>query len=179
MPGRTIQGGKGYMTDAGTDVALIANWPGTVKPKQVTDALVDFTDLLPTLTDAASVDVPDSLGIDGKSFLPLLKGDDYNPRKWVFCHYSRNGRVKRPNNEKKQKATIEKNRTKMQKKMMGRFVRNRKYKIYDTGQFYDAENDVLEKEPIDLSKAGSKTRQVHQQLKKVLDSYPKWQDFTD
>lgn len=179
MPDRTIQGGKGYMTDAGTDVALIANWPGTVKPNQVTDALVDFTDLLPTLTQAAAVDIPDSLAIDGKSFLPLLKGDDYTGREWVFCHYTRNGRVKRPNKKEKQQATIEKNRGQMQQKKMGRFVRNRRYKLYDTGQFYDAENDVLEKKPIDLSKADSKTRDVHRQLKKVLDGYPKWQDFKD
>ena len=167
------------MTDAGTDVALIANWPGTVKPKQVTDALVDFSDFLPTLMQAASVDVPDSLGIDGKSFLPLLKGEDYTGRKWVFCHYSRNGRALRPNEKEKQQEILKKNRGRMQEKKMGRFVRNRRYKVYDTGQFYDAENDVLEKQPIDLSKADSKTRKVHKQLKKVLDGFPKWRDFKD
>ena len=58
----------------------------------------------------------------------------------------------------------------------------KKYKISfdDIGEDINKVKMIVpEKQPIDLSKADSKTREVHRQLKKVLDSYPKWQDFKD
>ena len=50
-----------------------------------TDALTDFTDLLPTFVELAGGKVPDKLIIDGKSFAPLIlgKGED-SPRKWIM-----------------------------------------------------------------------------------------------
>ncbi|MFQ5733429.1 MAG: sulfatase-like hydrolase/transferase, partial [Planctomycetaceae bacterium] len=46
--GKMLRGGKGDLTDAGTNVPLIANWKGTVKPGRVANDLVDFSDWLPT-----------------------------------------------------------------------------------------------------------------------------------
>ena len=56
--GRIIKGGKGLTSNAGTHVALIANWKGTTPAGKVCSDLVDFSDFLPTLADAAGAPLP-------------------------------------------------------------------------------------------------------------------------
>ena len=86
--GREVRGGKGDLTDAGTRVPFVANWPGTLEPGQVVDDLVDFSDWLPTFLDLAGGNVPQ--GIDGISFANRLQGGGESPRRWAFA--SRRGR---------------------------------------------------------------------------------------
>jgi subfamily B ATP-binding cassette protein MsbA len=68
VEGDTLQGGKGKMTDAGTHVPLIASWPGHVPSSEVSRALIDFTDFLPTFADLAGAPLPGDRTIDGVSF---------------------------------------------------------------------------------------------------------------
>jgi arylsulfatase A len=89
LNGKIVQGGKRKMTDAGTHVPLIANWPKTIPEKQVIVELVDFSDFLPTLLDAAQSPLPTNIPLDGQSFLPQITGKQANPRKWVHCYYRR------------------------------------------------------------------------------------------
>ncbi|GAG03110.1 unnamed protein product, partial [marine sediment metagenome] len=86
-----VVGGKGQTTDAGTRVPLIVDWPAAAEGGRVCTDLVDFSDVLPTLCEAAGVAVPGELGVDGRSFLPQVKGREGNPRKWIYCWYSRSG----------------------------------------------------------------------------------------
>ncbi len=144
--GRPIQGGKGQMTDAGTRVPLIASWPGTIPPGRVFSDLVDFSDFLPTLCDAAGVAVPAALKIDGRSFLPQLKGQTGNPRDWIYCWYSRGGG---PRAEE--------------------WARTQRYKLYRTGKFYDVSADQLEETP--LTELSAEAKQVKASLQQVLDQY--------
>lgn len=58
--------------DAGLMVAFIVRWPGVVRPGTVTNAMVEYVDVVPTLIEAAGGDPVD--GLDGKSFLPVLLG---------------------------------------------------------------------------------------------------------
>lgn len=83
--GRPVPGGKGKLSDVGCRVPLVANWPGTIRPGGVSEDLVDFTDFLPTLAEAAGAALPDGVTIDGRSFLPQLRGEEGQPREWVFC----------------------------------------------------------------------------------------------
>jgi arylsulfatase A len=55
MGDRPVIGGKGTTTDAGMHVPLIVSWPGKVSHGMVCGDLVDSTDFVPTLLDAASV----------------------------------------------------------------------------------------------------------------------------
>ncbi|MEK6239189.1 MAG: sulfatase-like hydrolase/transferase, partial [Planctomycetales bacterium] len=89
MGDQTVLGGKGQLTNAGTNVPLIANWPGTIKGKQVVNDLVDFSDFLPTFAELAKASVPE--GIDGRSFACRLKSGKPSPRTWAFAE----GRGKR------------------------------------------------------------------------------------
>ena len=73
--GTIIKGGKGSMPDAGNRVPFIANWPGPIKPGQVKQDVIDFSDILPTLCEAAGAKIPADLKVDRRSFYPLFGGD--------------------------------------------------------------------------------------------------------
>jgi arylsulfatase A len=79
--GREIPGGKASMFDTGSHVPLLANWPGVIQAGAVNEALVDFTDILPTCLELAGVNVTGT--IDGVSFAPQLEGKPSQPRTWV------------------------------------------------------------------------------------------------
>ena len=90
--GQKTQGGKGELTDAGTRVALIANWPGVLTGGQVVDDIVDFSDWLPTLVELAGGTAP--VGIDGQSFAALLRGEGRAKRKYAFAEHNGNRTIR-------------------------------------------------------------------------------------
>ena len=143
-----VPGGKGRPTDAGTRVPLIANGPG-VRPGRVSKDLVDFSDFLPTICQAAGVTVPEKLTIDGRSFLPQLRGEKGNPREWIYCWNSRGGGPKAQHE----------------------FARDQRYKLYRNGRFYDVAEDVLEKKPLDPASLGKDARAARDKLAKALERY--------
>jgi len=148
MGNNKVAGGKGKTTDAGTRVPLIVSWPGNTPKGNVSQDLVDFSDFLPTLCEAAGVEVPASLQIDGRSFLPQLRGEAGSPREWIYCWYARNGGAKGKE-----------------------FTRNQRYKLYRSGQFFDIESDVLEKRPLDSTALSDEMAAAHTTLKSALDRY--------
>jgi len=76
---------KGKTTEQGACVPFVVNCPGVVPRGVVTDALVDFTDLLPTFCDLAGVELPRGHTIDGKSFAELITGRaDDSARQWIM-----------------------------------------------------------------------------------------------
>lgn len=81
--------GKWNCTDAGIRTPLIVAWPGQVKPGTTTDALVSWLDLLPTCLEAAGGKAPE--GINGRSFLPVLRGEKTAHRDRVFATHSGDG----------------------------------------------------------------------------------------
>lgn len=87
MGERIIPGGKGDLTDAGTRVPTIANWKGTLPQGESTDAMMDFSDLLPTLAELAGAKIPSEQTLDGTSFAPLLRGEPAEGRDWVFAEH--------------------------------------------------------------------------------------------
>lgn len=97
--GRLERGAKGRTSETGTCVPFVVNCPGRV-PHRATDALVDFSDLLPTFADLASATLPSEYEFDGKSFAALLLGDSADsPRQWIMAMggaagmYDESGRV--------------------------------------------------------------------------------------
>jgi N-sulfoglucosamine sulfohydrolase len=69
-----------------TRTPLIMRWPGTIDPGSCdTEHLVSGIDLMPTLLEAAGVNTPS--GMDGRSFLPLLRGDSQDDRDLVFTQF--------------------------------------------------------------------------------------------
>ena len=79
-------GEKAYATDGGTHVPLIINCPGTVPAGIVSNDLVDFSDMLPTIADITGVELP-KVKLDGRSFWSQCQGKKGNPRKFIFQYY--------------------------------------------------------------------------------------------
>ena len=68
--------------DAGLQTAFIVRWPGVITKGRTTDALADYTDVVPTFIDIAGGDIPS--GLDGKSFLDVLKGKSTEHKDYSF-----------------------------------------------------------------------------------------------
>ncbi len=86
--------GKGFVFEGGLRVPLIIRWPGVVKPAWVSDTPVMLTDLVPTLLDAAGVDLAKQVGpLDGVSLTKFLGGAELAPRPlfWNFPNYTNQG----------------------------------------------------------------------------------------
>ena len=83
--GKKLSGKKGEMLECGGLVPTLANWPGVISPNQVSNILLDASDLLPTFADVAGAKLPTKNVLDGRSFLPQLLGKKGNPRNWIFC----------------------------------------------------------------------------------------------
>lgn len=73
--GRYVRGGKMKSTENGVNAPFIVNCPGTVPEGVITDALVDFTDMLPTFCELAGAEIDDKYIYDGLSFAPLILGE--------------------------------------------------------------------------------------------------------
>ncbi|MCH2331575.1 MAG: hypothetical protein MK312_08580, partial [Roseibacillus sp.] len=67
--------------ELGLASGMIARWPEKVKPGTSTDALVEYVDLVPTFLEAAGATPRD---LDGKSFLPVLRGASKEHKKYTF-----------------------------------------------------------------------------------------------
>ncbi|MEZ5071547.1 MAG: sulfatase-like hydrolase/transferase [Bacteroidales bacterium] len=148
--GKDVAGGKLLSTDAGTRVPLIARWPGVIEEGSECNDLTDFSDFMPTVLEAAGISVPDSLDIDGISFLPQLKGLEGTPRKWVYSWYM---------NPMKREARV--------------FARTHRYKLFDTGEFYESSVDVLEEHPLSSESLDQEAADTKAMLEEVLSGYEK------
>ncbi len=164
--GSTVQGGKGILIDAGTHVPLIAHWPGVIPANHVIDDLIDPTDFLPTIAEAAGISLPRSEGriLDGISFYPQLKGEKGNPRECILIEYYENRKIFH--------------------RQEGRFVRSHRWKLYDNGQsplggesfykanhLYDLDNDPNEQHPYLPGKDNQESQTVRKKLQSILERY--------
>ncbi len=72
-----------------TRTPLVFRWPGKIAPRQVdTKHMVSAVDVLPSLLEAAGIDLP--AGLQGRSFLPLLEGAEQSGWDYVIKEYNEN-----------------------------------------------------------------------------------------
>jgi uncharacterized sulfatase len=74
--------GKFTVYDRGLNVPFIVRWPGTVAPNTQSEVMVHYTDVLPTFLDISGKEIPEDM--DGRSFLPVLKGSESEIHKYVY-----------------------------------------------------------------------------------------------
>lgn len=143
-----VCGGKGLTVDRGTHVPLICSWPGTIPPGALTTDLIDASDFLPTILEAAEITPPDDYFIDGRSFLPQLKGETGNPRDWIFFHFEpMSGRVHR----------------------YARFIRDHRWKLYDDGRLFDLNADPEEEAAFDPADDDGERSETRSRLAPVFE----------
>jgi arylsulfatase A-like enzyme len=147
---------EGDMKEGSIDVPMIVHCPGLVPGRpfgggsesptdgRVSDALVDSSDVFPTLLELAGAPPPQGVTIDGRSFAPILRGapDAASPREWIFSQYAHH-----------------------------RVVRNHRYKLRSDGRFHDLVRDPLEEHDLAGSEDPAIIRE-REELQRVLDSFP-------
>ncbi|WP_246112442.1 sulfatase family protein [Allorhodopirellula solitaria] len=69
-----LKGDKTDLHDGGLRVPMIVRWPDAIPAGRTSDAFGHTNDLLPTFCEAAQVELPTDLPVDGKSILSHLKG---------------------------------------------------------------------------------------------------------
>lgn len=90
-----LRSGKGWLYEGGIRVPLIVRAPpglvksGAVKPGTVCDVPVISTDFFPTLLELAGAPAMPQQHLDGRSFVPLLRGESLSERAlyWHYPHY--------------------------------------------------------------------------------------------
>ncbi|MGE3778482.1 MAG: sulfatase [Pirellulaceae bacterium] len=87
--GAALPHGKGSLYDPGSNVPFLVRWPGVVKPGGESRALLSGEDLAPTLLAAAGVEPGPKMS--GVSFLSLLRGESFTPRRHVFVERGPHG----------------------------------------------------------------------------------------
>jgi len=142
--GKPYPGGKGKTTLNGTHVPLIVDWPGKAKAGSVCHDLIDFTDMMPTMLDAANVPTPEGFTPDGTSFLPQVRGQAGDPREWVYCYY-------KPGQKE--------------------FAMTKRYKLYKNGRLYDLESDFYEKSPIKPADRTAEQQRIAEELKQAIERH--------
>lgn len=80
---------KGFVYEGGIKVPTLAYWPGKIQPKSKSNHLSVFYDIFPTICELIGVDPPQ--GIDGKSFLGALFGQDLEEPEFLFWDYPEYG----------------------------------------------------------------------------------------
>ena len=144
--GTRVPGEKSLSTDGGTRVPFLASWPGTIEAGRVSDALIDFTDFLPSLAEVAGGAVPDDREMDGRSFVPILTGTEESVREWVFMDF-------RPRFPGVPEAT---------------WIRDTRFKLYQDGRFFDIGSDVAEGTPLAEETLAGEALQAHADLQGAM-----------
>ncbi|MCP4456086.1 MAG: sulfatase-like hydrolase/transferase [Planctomycetes bacterium] len=92
MNGRRVRGGKTQTTENGVNAPFIVNCPGTVPAGVVSDALIDFSDMLSTFADLAGASPEPGHVYDGFSAKKVFLGRaKTSPRKWNLAMGSHAG----------------------------------------------------------------------------------------
>lgn len=131
-------GGKGTKFEGGVSEPFVVNCPGLVPAGNETDALTDFSDLLPTFAELGGAQLPDGVELDGVSIAPLILGKaEDSPRQWIMAlgHGA---------------AKLDKKGVHGQFPYVTRVIRDKRWKVWvDTDgaikQLYDLQKDPQEK----------------------------------
>jgi arylsulfatase A len=148
--GEEYIGGKLTSTNAGTHVPFIANWEGVTPKGVVNDDLICFTYFFPSLAEVAGIDVPEDLEIDGKSFAPLLYGEEANLPDWMYMWWYRNNDPERQGDE---------------------FARTHRYKFYVDGRLFDLHHDPLEKSPLPIDTLDEQQIAIKNKLEGIISEF--------
>jgi len=82
-----LKGAKGAFYEGGIRVPTCVTWPNVVQPGSTCDVPITGVDILPTFAELAGAKLPTSQPVDGKSWVPLLSGQDALGDRAVYWHY--------------------------------------------------------------------------------------------
>ncbi|MGJ8640055.1 MAG: sulfatase-like hydrolase/transferase [Opitutaceae bacterium] len=130
--GTVFKGDKGSNKEGGLHVPLLMMMPETIPAGSVYEGLVDVTDILPTIIDAAEIEHPNEDALDGISFWSQAVGRaDKEHRDYIYTWYNANNVSTKPEHQLT-------------------YVFNKEFKrygpseLYPEGRFFDLRNDLFE-----------------------------------
>ena len=135
-----ISGGKGTLTDFGTRVPMIVNWPGNTPAGKICSDLIDFSDFMPTLAELAGAELPDDRPIDGHSFVAQIRGHRGQPRDWIYNQFE--GQA---------------------------WIRNHRWKFYSDDRLFDMTSDPFEKRPLFPEMDDRESKMARRELRQYLE----------
>lgn len=74
-PSYHFRGHKADIFEGGHRIPLLMRWPDAIRPNQICDETVCLCDIMATMADILGVKLPDDMGEDSVSCLPLLRGE--------------------------------------------------------------------------------------------------------
>ena len=81
--GNSMPFAKWTCYDSGLQSAMLVRWPGRIEAGSVSDAMVEYVDVLPTIMAIAGIEDENRV-LDGRSFLPVLQGETKQHKDFVF-----------------------------------------------------------------------------------------------
>jgi arylsulfatase A len=149
-------GEKGSTTRGGMRVPLIARWPARMAPGRVCRDLVDMTDFLPTISEAPGIAPPATLTLDGRSFLPQVRGEPGTPREWIYSYW----------------VPLRANQTAhVGSRGAVEQAFDHRFKLYSTGEFFSLERDPEETAPLPLAALTGEAATAARKLQAALDRF--------
>ena len=87
---RELRGSKGAVNEGGIRTPFLAHWPSQLKAGVTSDRVAAHYDVLPTVLEATGTPKPADLRLDGRSFFPLLKGEEVTwPDRTIYLQWHR------------------------------------------------------------------------------------------
>jgi len=154
--GKDVFGKKGIPHDRGTHAPLVIHHPASIRPGNVCDDIVDFSDFVPTLAEIAGAKLPD-LQIDGRSFWPQCRGKTGKPREWIYQYYWPKSYGSIPSELGKAELI---------------WSNNKRHKLYSNGLFYDISKDREEEHPIPSENRSAEEKNAVKTLRAAIASMP-------
>lgn len=175
--GKEYAGRKGGNMDNGIHVPLVMKYPGVIPAStnnlfRKYEGMVNLTDIFPTISDAAQVEIPYRSQQDGISFWPQATGQGGEPRQYIYTWYNGN------NN------SIQNLEDLLVYAFDKKFKRYAPSKEYPYGRFFDLRKDPLETQGdtmfrrgfdvrlysgLNLSKLTKEQKAAYDRLGKVID----------
>ena len=141
--------GKGTVYEGGLKVPAIAVWPGVIEKNTKTSFTALSMDIFATIVDATNAEMPRKL--DGRSFLPTLKGEMQKPLRSLMFFRRREGGIQY------QGKTID-------------AVRRGPWKLLQNSPFGPQELYNLDDDPLEKKNLLSDNRQVYRELANELQT---------
>ena len=82
-----LKGAKGSLCEGGVRVPMAMAWPGVIEAGSRCDTPITSVDFMPTFAELAGGALPTTQPVDGRSIVPLIKGQKALSDRAIFWHY--------------------------------------------------------------------------------------------
>ncbi len=86
-PNAPLRGAKGAFYEGGIRVPTFAVWPSEIEANSICDTPITGVDYLPSFASLAKAQTPTGQPVDGRSIVPLLRGESTLEDRSIFWHY--------------------------------------------------------------------------------------------